>query len=246
MTPPAIFTPGHTPFQKLMRSAVGLGQEKKRYKKERAPVAAISNAPTRTLASKTSGFPQQQRRTLNLYYFRQLNLGTVTYGEDTCTLNGLFDPTSIGATQPIGFAKYMAIYTKAYVVKCKWRVQFGCATSTGTNPSPGPIQIGATVTTNTNNLNNVETAIGVGLCQYGYITASNDTKKMEGVVDIGKFLDRKSVKEQQDLYSTVAANPSQIVVLHIWGQNPGPTTVQMATQVLLEFDVIFTDPQPFT
>lgn len=218
----------------------------KRARVDKKAVLTVTNAPTRSLASKISGFPQRQRRTLNFIGSAQTALATTSYAETTYNLNGLFAPATGSGTQPVGYARYMAIYSKAYVVSCKWRLNVANCNNVGGVPPPTAIVHGATVTTNTTTLGGTFQAIGSGLCQYACTGANPDSRQFQGTVNIAKFLGRKVVVDNQDMYSTTAANPSQVVCLHVWGYNPGGTAANMAVFLTLEFDVIFTDPIPFT
>jgi len=226
---------------KYTQGSYGKGRTRRRGGKPAAATMSIY----RDVASVIGGFPQTQKQKLIVHLYTQQSLATVSYGEVQFDLNGIFDTNSITHSQPLGFAKYMAVYTKAFVTSAKWRVISANTGSTGTAPSEA-IVAGATVTTNATSLGNINQAVATGLSQYNVIGESPDTKTTAGFISIGKFLNKPRVLDDPRLFNTVAANPLDVVVLHVWGFNPGPNTSNMGASVTIEYYVTFTDPIPFT
>lgn len=196
----------------------------------------------RYLKEHISGFPQHERQTLrwaNIVGNTSLTAGS--YFDSPYILNGAFDPDFLAAsTQPAGFAKYMAVYTKYFVKAARITVNFA-------NQSSLPFVFGITVTTNTTTLTNFVGSIQPGLCNFTTLCGSPDNKTISESVDIEKFLD---VKRGTSLYPNyagdVGANPLQIVVAHVWGYDMNVSTgIIYAFNVIIDFDVDFYDPKPF-
>ncbi len=158
------------------------------------------------------------------------------------TLNGAYQP--ISGQSPAGYAKYMAFYTKAYVVGATMVVK-GVVINNSTNAG---CNVGVTVSTNNTSFASSIAAIENGMCQWDVIFNLPDRFSFRESVDVKKFLNKPNVLDDPQLYSAAAANPAQVIDAHVWSEAQATTgaAITVRTTVELLLDVIFTDPLPFT
>jgi len=218
----------------------------RRGNKKRASGPTQSNVVPRADFSRLhiSTVPQTQRQTLIWTYATELTY-TTTYAENAFLMNSPYDPdTAFGGTQPTGFAKMMAFYSKCFCIANRIRVT---AVNTTNGTIVAPIAFGVTVSTNSTSLGSVAGAISNGLTTYDLIGTFPDHRKFEQTIDVGKFLNKPKVLDDPQLFCTASANPSQIIVAHVWGQSMTPTTTSILALILeSEYECIFTDPIPFS
>jgi len=143
-----------------------------------------------------------------------------------------------------GFSKYMAFYSKCFVVG---------ATSIGrgvvvNNAEASGLVMGACVTTNSNSLTTAAAAISNGMCSWHNVFNIPDRVQTTNSVDVSRFLNKPRVLDDPQLFCTTSADPTQVVVLHLFVQSNVATAGAILTTWTLEtyFDCIFTDPIPFT
>jgi hypothetical protein len=199
-----------------------------------------------TLSRQILGLKQTQRLTLGWWNSGSFSQTEGIYTESVAVLNNPYDPDpTLGGESAQGYAKWMAFYSKCFVIRARWRVDFAnLLTTSGLAPAVAPNYVGATVTTNSSSLSSAINAVTAGLSQYKLLAQNPDTCRFEGVVDIGKFLNKPQVLDDPDLYSASGAGPSQVVCLHTWAANTSAAGTSLYA-VLVEFDCIFTDPIPF-
>jgi len=201
------------------------------------------NIPRANLGRDTLlGLAQSQRRTLCLVSAASFATGAgTTYQEAQFILNGVFNVVS--GQQPVGFAKYMAFYSKAFVLGAHAHVR-GAGRAITTQ---AVYSIGCNVSTNSTPFASTQAAIENGMVDYRVCLTNPDRFDLSNAVDVAKFLNKPRILDDPQLFSTSAANPTQLVVLHVFGQNIGtPSSVDVEYLVEMEFDVVFTDPIPFT
>lgn len=202
---------------------------------------------TAMLARNVMGIPQTRKITLAWANSGSISQTEGIYAESAAVLNSPYDPDpSLGGESAQGFAKNMAFYSKCFVLRARWRVDFAnLLTSSGLAPATAPNFVGCTVSTNTSSLSGFTNAVTNGLCQYRLLAQNPDTCRLEGVVDIGAFLNKPQVLDDPDLFCTASDNPNQVVCLHTWAANTSANGT-LLYGVLIEFDCVFTDPVPFT
>lgn len=165
--------------------------------------------------------------------------GTGGYAESTVVLNDAYN----GGTSAIGYTKYMAFYSKCFVVGASL-VHKAVVTS----PAAKGCILGITTTTNSTTLGSYSAAIGNGMCEYRVAFANPDRVQLTAAVDVKRFLNKPFVLDDPQLFSTSSASPSQLAVAHFWIQSTSTTaatqTAEGAYELLL--DCVFTDPIPFT
>jgi hypothetical protein len=183
------------------------------------------------------GLAQSQRRTLCYAEVNQSLTSSAAYAFQPWVLNGAFAVHG-GGSVPAGFNRYMAFYSKAYVLGARIVTKLVSSTPTvqGT--------VGIVVTTNAVSLAGSNFAIDNGMVQWDMVGANPDHRVFTESVDVAKFFNKKNVIDDPTLYSTVAANPSQIIVAHIFVESTGTFIVKLSTECYL--DIVFTDPIPFT
>jgi hypothetical protein len=161
--------------------------------------------------------------------------------EGLFTLNGAYQP--VGGSSPAGYAKYMAFYSKAFVLGARIRLRgTGRALTT-----PGCYGVGVCVTTNATGLGSITAAIDNGMVDYRIMLSNPDHFDISQSVEVSKFLNKPRVLDDPQLFSTNASNPVQVVVAHFFAQNIGtPSSIEVEAIAEIEMDVVFTDPIPFT
>jgi len=194
------------------------------------------------LSTHVAGVTQNLRRTLTFSLFNSSNIVTSTYTEPfVVVMNNPLDPAhAISGAAATGFAKYMAFYSKCFCLGSRLKVKVA-------NPTAGSsFIIGTTVTTNSASLTGVNLAIGAGLTEYAVIGDSPNRSQINSSLDVGRFLDKPIVLDDPQLFCTSTVDVSQIIVAHFWAWNYGAATAVLNYVIEVEFDVVFTDPIPFT
>jgi len=166
---------------------------------------------------------------------------------DQIIMNSPYDPdASLGGLSASGFAKYMAFYSKCFCMGARVKVYIAnCGVGGVITPTSVGL-FGLTINTNTAVIGAAVTAIETGFCDYGLLSNSPSQRTLTLGVDIGKFLDKPDVLDDPQLFCTASANPSQLIVAHLWMSNYGvATTLSSAWSAEVEFDCVFTDPIPF-
>jgi len=198
--------------------------------------------PRRFLATHVAGTPQSVRRTVVVAGSNQQTLTFATYGEYTQIMNSAYNGGGVAA----GYAKLMAFYSKCFVLGARIRVDFALSDTSSGATNTEPTVFGVTITTNSTTLGTITKAIEAGLCDWRELIQNPDSASLTLGVDIAKFLDKPQVLDDSQLFSTSGADPSQVVVAHIWAQNVSSISSVLFTTYLLEYDCVFTDPIPFT
>jgi hypothetical protein len=162
------------------------------------------------------------------------------YNESTFALNNLFNVA--GGVNPVGFTKYMAFYSKAWCLGARIKVKGAISAPSAV----APLVCGLTITTNATTLASAESAIDNGMCDWVVMAVNPDRFQLSESVDVAKFMNKPRVLDDPQFFSTIAAGPGQLVVAHLWSQGIGAVTTILGFIVEIEFDVVFTDPVPFT
>ncbi len=186
------------------------------------------------------GVAQSLKRTLCFVEGTTAVIGS-TYNEATVIMNGAYQPYA--STSPAGYLKYMALYSKCFVLASRIRLRGPLIQTAGARG----FVVGLTITTNTTSLASFPAAIENGLCRYAVVGVHPDRVNLTLGVDVKKFLHKPNVLDDPQLFSTSTANPTQLVVCHFWTQAlAGSPTATFDAVVEVELDVVFTDPIPFT
>jgi hypothetical protein len=184
------------------------------------------------------GFPQHQRQVLGWSVLGNPTAAVSVYAENVVLLNSPFDPdTSLGGVSASGFSKYMAVYTKCFVLGARYRVQV-CS------PGGEGFVCGTVISTNTTSLGSITQAINSGLSEHQLVQTNPDRAVFNGSLDIGKFLDKPDVLDDNQLFCTSGANPGQLVALHIWWASLAGSALTFFFLIDVEYDCVFTDPLP--
>lgn len=194
------------------------------------------------------GVQPSLRRTLTFCSFTDPSTATFVYSENlVLKLNSPYDPdNAVGGLSAVGFAKYMAFYSKCFVTAARITVKHACAPATGSGFAPSSRIVGVTISTNTTGFSNALTAINNGLCDYTVQNSMPDSGVLTVGVDISKFLDKPDVLDDNQLFCTSSTDPLQLVVAHVWVFNSGNTALSLSAVAEVEMDCVFTDPIPFT
>lgn len=211
---------------------------------EKSRPGTYSAVPRNYLSTGPAAVRQSLRQTLNWAYvpaYKTLT-GSSFVGFFNIVLNGPYDPdNAVGGTSAHGFAKYMAFYSKCFVLGARIKVK-GTKTAAST---PGAL-MGMNITTTASTSVAAVTSIQDGYCVYQVVNSYPDRFSLELACDVAKFLDKPDVMDDPQLFCTSSANPSQIIVANIWGSNYSVTSEFVTFVIEVEFDCIFTDPVEFT
>ena len=209
------------------------------------PGAQTVNIPKRGMLSLgPAAVRQSHRETLNWAYVPSYRtLAGSSYSEFfQITINNPYDPdVAVGGTSAHGFTKYMAFYSKCFVLGARIKV----SGVVGQIAGPGCV-LGMNITTSTSASTAAVTNIQDGYCKYQVVYANPDRFSFDLGCDIGRFLDKPDVLDDPSLFCTSGGGPLELVVAHIWGSNYSTSAQQISCVIELEMDCVFTDPIPFT
>lgn len=214
-------------------------------------VAVSSNIPPPNyLKFNLAGVAQNVRRTL-VWCPGAVNttLAANTYANlYKIILNSPYDPdNAVGGTSATGFAKYMAFYTKCFVLGARIRLKFAVSGSGAAGDTDSPHAVGMTITTDTTTFSDVSDSIASGLCDYKLHNHSPDSGVLELAVDVAKFVDKPIILDDPQFFCTASANPSQVIVAQVWTKAPNAVASNNITTIVeVYMDCIFTDPTPFS
>lgn len=195
-----------------------------------------------------TGVAQTSRQTLAWYVAGGLNNGVLgSYLEaGSIVMNGPFEPCAALSINPAtGYAKQMQFYTKCFVLGARINVTFTNDLSTGATPPVALVNVGLTITTSVTPLVSEVVATTAGLCQFGPLGSSPDTRKFTETIDTGKFLNKPIVLDDPQLFGTGSSLPSQLIVAHPWMVNKASVPTACFFTIQLVMDCVFTDPTPF-
>jgi len=199
---------------------------------ERGAVIPAASAGIRNILS----IQQNQRLRMAYTFTTQLSGVTGAFAFTPQLANSAYN----GGVSVQGYAKWMSFYTKCYCIGASTIAHFTTNTATST------VQCGINVTTNTSSLGNGNRAIDTGLCTWSQIGNNPDSRTLRQRVNVGRFLHKPKVLDNDSLYSAVGADPTQVVVFHYWIQPLNAATVSVTITGEVIMDVILADPQPFT
>jgi hypothetical protein len=207
-----------------------------------AGVTTYNVPPRNFLTEHTSGLPQTMRLTLTQAATPALSLPFATMTELTQVVNSAYNT----GTSAQGYAKWMAFYSKCFVLGARIKVSFALSENTAGTTNTEPVVFGITIDTTFTGVTTVARAISDGLCVYDLLIQNPDSKQLNQGVDIARFLNKPKVLDDPQLFSTSAADPTQVVVAHVWAQNLASVSSQVFMIWETDYDCIFTDPIPFT
>lgn len=201
-----------------------------------------------TMSKTVPLFPVSKRQHLKYYDFAQtVSTGVGTAGNRFFSCNGCFDPDISGTGhQPMGFDQMMALYDQYTVLGAKISVNF----IAGSLPPCVAVFINPDTTTLTSPINLVEN----GLIQAEHLDCGSTTGgtgqrtiQVTKSIDIAKYFGRPkgmSIVNDAELHGTAAANPVEqaYFVVAAWDYATGAAST-VYFDVLLEFDVMFTEPR---
>jgi hypothetical protein len=187
------------------------------------------------------GLAQSQRRTLAFVSGSVISGAAGVYAEATVSMNNAF--SVFAGSSAVGYAKYMAFYSKCFVLGATIHAR-GVVID---NATTAGVVTGVTLTTNSTSLANSSAAIENGMCDWTVAFNLPDRVDFRQSVEVAKFLNKPRILDDPQLFSTASASPTQLVVAHIWSQPTGGATAINTTFFFeVELDCVFTDPIPFT
>jgi hypothetical protein len=208
----------------------------------------MSRVPRNYSANHVLGVAQSLRRTLGWAVGGAASVAAGYAEQAVVLLNSPYDPdAALGGASAGGFAKYMALYSKCFTISARIRIRLSAAGVGNVGVATSAVTVGMTITTNTTSLGSAVAAVQAGLVNYELMNINPDRVELNNAVDIAKFVDKPDILDDPQFFCTAAANPAQLICLHFWTNNQSvvaTSTVQYLIEV--EYDVIFTDPIPFT
>jgi len=187
------------------------------------------------------GIAQSQRRTLSFSAQQTLTSTAAAFTVQDYVLNNLFTPFTGSSASAAGFLKYMAFYSKAWVLGARIRVR-GVVSAT----SLAPAIVGIVIVTNGTSVLSSENAIQNGMCDWMVSGVNPDRVTLSQAVDVGRFMNKPNILDDPQFYNVVNAGPSQLVVAQIFNQAVTSTQTAFTYVTEVEYDVVFTDPIIFT
>jgi len=233
----------------MKNSRVNRKNYKQRVGRRNGP-QGVSNIPRNYLSTHVAGVAPHIRRTLSWSYNYGISLvnNAVFTEYVTIVLNSPYDPdAALGGLSATGFAKYMALYSKCFTHSAKVTTKYALSGASYGGVSPAVAILGQTITTFSASLLSTVAAINAGLCDYNIHNQSLDQGTLHSAVDIARFVDKPNILDDPEFFCTSSANPTQIVVLHLWAVVPSNLfTCNVNYVINVDFDCTFTDPIPFT
>lgn len=217
--------------------------KKKGSRRSRASRAGPANGPgvpSAVLGVGTLlGIPTTQKRELAYAGSFAVTSTAGAYSESVIPLNDAF--SAFGGASATGYAKYMAFYSKCFVLGARCRIR-GVLVPGGT----GAAIIGVAISSASSSFASAAAAIEAGLCQWEVVGINPDRVRFDTTIDVRKFLNLPSILSSSQLYSTSAASPSVVVDAHVFVDGIGSFTGTLSLAFETIFECVFTDPIPFT
>ncbi len=205
--------------------------------------------PRNYLSLNVAGVTPTIRRTLVWGYLNYVNVAFSALAETlVCKVNSPYDPdNAVGGASATGFAKYMAFYSKCFVLGARVKNKFILCANGGDLPPVAPAHVGVTITTTTGAVASMAAEVEAGLTDYVPVGTSPNVGEVSLGVDVGKFLNKPDILDDPQLFCTSGADPTQLIVAHFWCQNNSAATgLTLKSFYEVEMDCIFTDPITFT
>ncbi|AXH77736.1 MAG: putative capsid protein [Circoviridae sp.] len=190
----------------------------------------------------TMGLPSQLRTTLR-YHATNLALNPGAAGITSLInfrANDCYDPeaSAIGH-QPVGFDQLMAFYTRGHVIGSKIRAIFQ-----NTDDSNEAI-VGIAIRHTTAAVGSKNEMMENGACVETMLTRVSGSKGLTTLrhgVDVGKWMGKRNVLDEESLYFTASATPSDQVYYTLYAHpNSTVDTGIVGLVVTIEYDVIFSE-----
>jgi hypothetical protein len=192
-----------------------------------------------------AGAPQTFNQTLRFNWVSYFTNTYSTYQEPFIAyMNSAYQPlTGTTTNYAAGYGKYIGMYSKCVVKAAK--IKFTVANQAG---AENVLFAGVTITTNTTSLGSMNLAITDGLCSWGTIIGSPDSKSFVLSIDCKKYFGVDDLMDGSQFYSTNAGQPAQYIIAHPWfyNQNGITSNIQVQYNVTIDFECCFYDPYPIT
>jgi len=194
------------------------------------------------------GLSQSLRRTLRFTKLYGFSVATGGYTEATLYLNSAYNVDT--ASSAVGYAKYMAFYSKCFVIGARIKTFITNASGIAIGSAyagANPTTVGIVVTTNITSLGSQTAAQENGFCRFHVLGNNPDTVQLSESVDVSRFLHKPRVLDDPQLFSTTSAIPGQLVVAHLFAQAAATSTnTSVYMNVTVDLECVFTDPIVFT
>lgn len=192
------------------------------------------------------GTVQRLRRTLRYVSYGTFQCPEGVTVQQNYRLNSAYQPDS--SNSPYGYAKYMAFYTKCYVMGVRYKDTFVVDTDNSAAITDQPNRfkgvVGFSIAT-TNPTIVPGNAVAQMLTDYRMVGTTSQTGSVSLGLEVAKFLDKPSLLSDPDLYSTSGAPPIDLIYGMFW-ISAERNDLQVTRMTQIDFDVMFVDPVPFT
>lgn len=218
--------------------------------RNRSGIVGSSSIPRNYMSTHIAGVAPHVRRTLSwTYNYGNALTGGGVYTEYVAiTLNGPYDPdVAIGGLSAAGFAKYMALYSKCFVLSARAVTKFALSGASYSAGNPAMTIVGQTISTFSSSLGSTVAAVNAGLVDYVVINQHPDSGVLRSAVNVARFVDKPDILDDPEFYCTSGSNSTQVIVLHVWAVVPSGIVAGYLNSIInVEFDCVFTDPIPFS
>lgn len=189
-----------------------------------------------------SGVPRplgRSIRTNHTYFERQVTLSPSlgVPGIYVYSANGMFDPNITGGgNQPLGFDQMTPMFDHYSVIYSKITVDFYY---TGTSESA---YVGVKLTDNSGSVTS-PAPLACGESTGALVTDQKDSITISRSVNIGKFLGRPNVLNEDDLRGTSSSNPTEQAYWFLYNIPNGSANNDVVAIVRIEYVAIWTEPK---
>lgn len=186
----------------------------------------------------------EPHRYIKLRYCEQFfaSLAAATANSQVMNLNSAFDPDRTGSGhQPYGFDTMSTLYNRYRVLKTNWRINFA-PSSAVYNATVFPLNglLSSSPTTGATFLTACEQQRSVMRA----IAASGRSVEYRGQVDLMRLAGTTRIEYLADdrYEATVAASPTELMVLYIVWYNPNASSIVISFTLEYDLEIDFHDP----
>lgn len=236
----------------MKRKASDIGPWKSGYGKKKKKMSTVAVASVNKIPRSLSQFPKSMRVKLK---YQVAFAGSIPAGSTPAQYfwraNSVFDPdAAIGGGQPTGFTQWSNFYEKYTVVKsnCRLRLLDKDTGTSGTGTVTGLWGVALRDTTTT--LTSIRQVTEDDQSKYSGYDSWHAAATVTQYFDASKHFGVNNILDNSQLQGTTGAtlgsNPTDQAYFVTWAiQSPdaGATAQPFLWDVLLTYDVIFTDPR---
>lgn len=190
-------------------------------------------------------FPIRTRRNIQYYAAVGFTSGASTAGTYVFSANGCFDPDITGTGgQPMGFDQAMVFYNHYTVLRTRIRVTFQSEATAARANVALSTSGSSTATTSIQQL--MENG-NITFLTLEYAGAMGGAGTLKRTISPAKYQGIQQVLDDPNMRGDAASNPTEQQYFHLSCWNAASAaTLSVTAQVLIEYDVMFTEPKKGT